>query len=245
MLTICGSYRRGLPESGDIDVMITHPEFLRLDVSLFDCRTAWHRFTLNDYLLEPLSADVTAPELPEPACSYLDRFVDTLKRYGVRLHDVFEFAVFSSLFLACPIPSRQRESSIGFFTDDLAFGKVKYMGVCSLTRSVLAAASCPARPNHGTAATSGTSGTTLAAAPVSLSKSTTPRAVIEVRIVPPGSFTFCCCNCFIFSVVVLLLLCCSSLFSLYWTVLDCALLSRFLLSMISMRTTHSGHGKSK
>ena len=30
MLTICGSYRRGLPESGDIDVMLTHPDFVRL-----------------------------------------------------------------------------------------------------------------------------------------------------------------------------------------------------------------------
>lgn len=27
LVTICGSYRRGLPESGDIDALITHPSF--------------------------------------------------------------------------------------------------------------------------------------------------------------------------------------------------------------------------
>ncbi len=28
-LIICGSYRRGLPDCGDVDVLITHPDFVR------------------------------------------------------------------------------------------------------------------------------------------------------------------------------------------------------------------------
>ncbi len=27
-LTVCGSYRRGKPDSGDMDVLVTHPSFI-------------------------------------------------------------------------------------------------------------------------------------------------------------------------------------------------------------------------
>lgn len=44
--TICGSYRRGAASSGDIDILLTHPEFTSKDEKQVPDQAFWY-FNLN------------------------------------------------------------------------------------------------------------------------------------------------------------------------------------------------------